>query len=169
ASRGRVLAHPVTEGRSLAGVPAGLDLRDVDHHGHTTRSDEEIGAVRDVVAAGLGREFADDNSAAGPRPVDPQHVLVVAPYNRQVRAIEHALVRSGVRGVRVGTVDRFQGQEAPVVVTSLTTSSAAEAPRGLDFLLSRNRLNVALSRAQVLAVLVMSPALLDSAPRTVDE
>ncbi len=166
AYRGRLHAHPLTAGRRLDGIAAGLYLHDVLHHANTTRSDPEVAAVRGLVETVLGRPFVDLD---GERILSGRDVLVVAPYNRQVRAIDHALRKAGIHGVRVGTVDRFQGQEAPVVIVSLTTSSASEAPRGLDFLLSRNRLNVALSRAQVLAALVMSPALLDSAARTVDE
>jgi uncharacterized protein len=80
---------------------------------------------------------------------------VVAPYNSQVAALRRALPGE----VRVGTVDKFQGQEAPIVIYSLTTSSAADAPRGLEFLYSLNRLNVATSRAQALVILVASPDL----------
>ncbi|MCK9897533.1 TM0106 family RecB-like putative nuclease [Frankia sp. AgB32] len=164
--RGRLRAHPVAATRGVDGVPAGLYLHDVEHEGNGTRSDEEAAAVCAAVRRLVGRTLAD---ATGSRPLTGADVLVVAPYNRQVRAVDRALAEGGLTGVRVGTVDRFQGQEAAVVVTTLTTSSAAEAPRGLDFLLSRNRLNVALSRAQVIAVLVMSPALQDSSPRSVAE
>ncbi|MCM3883629.1 TM0106 family RecB-like putative nuclease [Frankia sp. R82] len=163
---GRLHAHPVAAARAVHGVVPGLHLVDVAHEGATTRCDAEVDAVCALVAGLVGRTFVD---GLRQRPLTPADVLVVAPYNRQVRAIGQALRTAGIAGVRVGTVDRFQGQEAPVVITSLTTSSAAEAPRGLDFLLSRNRLNVALSRAQVMAVLVMSPALLDSAPRSIAE
>ncbi|WP_322767225.1 TM0106 family RecB-like putative nuclease [Frankia sp. Cr1] len=166
AYRGRLHAHPLTAARSVDGIAAGLYLHDVPHHANTTRSDPEVAAVRGLVETVLRRRLVDLD---GERILSGPDVLVVAPYNRQVRAIEHALRTAGIHGVRVGTVDRFQGQEAPVVIVSLTTSSASEAPRGLDFLLSRNRLNVALSRAQVLAALVMSPALLDGTARTVDE
>ncbi|WP_261574895.1 TM0106 family RecB-like putative nuclease [Frankia gtarii] len=166
AYRGLLRSHPIAATRAVADVPAGLYLHDVIHRDNGTRSDEEVSAASAIVRHLMGRMITDD---AGSRPLAGSDVLVVAPYNRQVRAIEHALEAAGLTGVRVGTVDRFQGQEAAVVVTSLTTSSAAESPRGLDFLLSRNRLNVALSRAQVVAVLVMSPALLDSSPRSVEE
>ncbi|WP_261554467.1 TM0106 family RecB-like putative nuclease [Frankia tisae] len=166
AYRGLLRSHPIAATRVVAGVPAGLYLHDVVHRDNGTRSDEEVSAASAIVRHLMGRMIID---GAGSRPLAGSDVLVVAPYNRQVRAIEHALEAAGLTGVRVGTVDRFQGQEAAVVVTSLTTSSAAESPRGLDFLLSRNRLNVALSRAQVAAVLVMSPALLDSSPRSVAE
>ncbi|KDA42920.1 DEAD/DEAH box helicase, partial [Frankia sp. BMG5.23] len=166
AYRGLLHAHPVAGTRAVAGVPAGLYLHDVEHHDNGTRSDEEVAVIRDIVRHLLGRTLVDGGP---PRPLLGSDLLVVAPYNRQVRAVEHALGKAGLPGVRVGTVDRFQGQEAAVVITSLTTSSSAQAPRGLDFLLSRNRLNVAISRAQVAAALVMSPALLDSSPRSVAE
>ncbi len=166
AYRGLLRSHPIAATRALAGVPAGLYLHDVVHADNGTRSDEEVSAVGAVIRQLMNRLIIEGASS---RPLTGADVLVVAPYNRQVRAIERALEAAALPGVRVGTVDRFQGQEAAVVVTSLTTSSADEAPRGLDFLLSRNRLNVALSRAQVAAVLVMSPALLDSSPRSVAE
>jgi uncharacterized protein len=84
-------------------------------------------------------------------------VLIVAPYNNQVR-----LIAGELPGARVGTVDKFQGQEAPVVIYSMTSTSADEAPRGVGFLYDLHRLNVAVSRAQALAVVVMSPLLLDA-------
>jgi hypothetical protein len=92
------------------------------------------------------------------RPIGASDVLVVAPYNNQVAEIRRLLPE----GARVGTVDKFQGQEAPVVIYSMTSSSAATAPRGLDFLFDLHRLNVAISRAEALAVVVLSPALLDA-------
>jgi uncharacterized protein len=85
-----------------------------------------------------------------------QNILIVTPYNAQVSEIANRLP-----GVRVGTVDKFQGQEAPVVIYSLTTSSSEEAPHGMEFLYSLNRLNVATSRARALCLLVGSPHLLE--------
>lgn len=93
---------------------------------------------------------------------DPEDIMVVAPYNLAVREIERAVPG----GVRVGTVDRFQGQEAPVVFYAMTSSTGADAPRGLDFLFAPNRLNVAVSRAQCLAVVVCSPRLMGAACQT---
>src|ERR671927_2010951 len=91
--------------------------------------------------------------------------MVVSPYNAQVRCLREFLPD----GVRVGTVDKFQGQEAAVVFFSMATSSGADAPRNLEFLFSRNRLNVAISRARCLAVLVCSERLLDLKPRSVEQ
>jgi uncharacterized protein len=92
-------------------------------------------------------------------------VLVVAPYNAQIARLAAALPA----GARVGTVDKFQGQQAPVVIYSMAASSAEDAPRGMEFLYSRNRLNVAVSRAQAMAVLIASPALLRAHCRTVEQ
>jgi hypothetical protein len=97
--------------------------------------------------------------------IGPEKVLVVAPYNAQVGLIKAALLS----GARVGTVDKFQGQEAPLVIYSMTSSSADDAPRGVSFLYDLNRLNVAVSRAQALAVVVLSPALLDAPVRTPEQ
>ncbi|SFJ39835.1 uncharacterized protein SAMN05421835_10586 [Amycolatopsis sacchari] len=163
---GRLHAHPSTAERGIDGVASGLHLLEVDHRGNTTRSVEEAAAVVDLVSALHGRKWTDHD---GVRPLDDEDILVVAPYNMQVRVVARALERAGHPGVRVGTVDRFQGQEAPVVIATMTSSSAVDLPRGLDFLLSRNRLNVALSRAQAVAVLVCSPHLVEADIRTVDQ
>ena len=105
------------------------------------------------------------DSAGKTRRIRLDEILVVTPYNAQVRALADRLPD----GVRVGTVDKFQGQEAAVVFFSMATSSGAELPRNLEFLFSRNRLNVAISRAQCLAVLVASPGLLRIRCRTVEQ
>ena len=96
-------------------------------------------------------------------------VLIVAPYNAQVDLIRQMLDKAGLNEVAVGTVDKFQGREAMVVIVSLAASSALDAPRGLDFLLDRNRLNVALSRAKANCYLVYSPALTKSRFRNIEE
>ena len=99
------------------------------------------------------------------RPLTPADILVVAPYNMQVRCLRERLPA----GVEVGTVDKFQGREAPVVFFSMASSSGDDIPRGLEFLFSRNRLNVAISRARALAVLVCSPKLLEARCHRVDQ
>jgi uncharacterized protein len=120
--------------------------------------------VVETVQALVGRGWTDRKGAT--RSLGPDDVLIVAPYNAQVaeigRQLEEALGRRG----RVGTVDKFQGQEAPVAIYSMATSSPEEAPRDVEFLYSANRLNVAMSRARGLAVLVCNPALLQVACRT---
>src|SRR5690606_31434489 len=104
------------------------------------------------------------------RPLTAADVMVVAPYNDQVRLLRDVLDRDPrTRGTRVGTVDKFQGQQAAVVMFSMATSSAAEMSRTADFLFSRNRLNVAISRARCLAYVVCTDQLLDSRARTVED
>ncbi|WP_290062272.1 TM0106 family RecB-like putative nuclease [Amycolatopsis solani] len=163
---GRLHAHPSAAGRSLEGVDAGLYVAEADHAGNTTRSVEEAAVVTAIVADLHGRAWTDHGTT---RPLGDADIVVVAPYNLQARTVTRALEEAGFPGVRVGTVDRFQGQEAPVVITTMTSSSAVDLPRGLDFLLSRNRLNVALSRAQALAILVCSPRLVEADIRTVEQ
>jgi uncharacterized protein len=134
----------------------GLCFVPVEHRGNTNRSDEEIDAVAAIVERllrpGTGRFRRKNGSEEA---LGASDILVVAPYNAQVAALRQRLPAD----VRVGTVDKFQGKEAPIVIYSLTTSSAADAPRGLEFLYSLNRLNVATSRAQALVILVASPEL----------
>lgn len=104
--------------------------------------------------------FTDRTGAQ--RPLTAFDVLVVAPYNSQVAALRRALPAQ----ILVGTVDKFQGKQAPIVIYSMATSSSQEAPRGLEFLYSLNRLNVAISRAHALAVIVASPMLTRTACQT---
>ena len=127
-----------------------------------------------VVAELLERRLEDGSSS---RSLTTDDILVVCPYNAHVRAVEAALVERGIRRVRVGTVDRFQGREAPVVVASLCAppsqndedeDSVASGGRGVAFVLDVRRLNVALSRAQCLAVLVAAPDLADGAASSLD-
>lgn len=158
---GRLRSHPTAQ-RSIDGFSPGLYLASVEHSGNTTRSVEEAAQVVSVIADLHGRTWQG-------RPLTDEDFLVVAPYNLQARTVAGTLADAGFGDVRVGTVDRFQGQEAPVVVTTMTSSAAIDLPRGLDFLLSRNRLNVALSRAQSVAVLVCSPRLLEADIRTVEQ
>jgi uncharacterized protein len=143
----------------LAGV--GLRVLSVVHEGCSQESEDEAVAIaaacRELLADGT---VTDDAGVA--RRLVPADILVVAPYNLAVRRVKAHVPD----GVRVGTVDRFQGQEAPVVFFAMTCSSGEDVPRGLDFLFDRNRLNVAVSRAQCLAVLVHAPRLLDADCRT---
>ncbi|OLR92475.1 TM0106 family RecB-like putative nuclease [Actinokineospora bangkokensis] len=163
---GLLQSHPTAAGRAIEGIPQGLYAHTVEHEGNTTRSVEEAREVVRVIDSLVGRSW-DDRGAV--RPLTAADVLVVAPYNLQQRVVSQALAEAGHGEARVGTVDRFQGQEAPVVIATMTSSSATDLPRGLDFLLSRNRLNVALSRAQALAVLVCSPRLVEADIRTIPQ
>jgi len=155
---GRLDAEEATRARALE-AGNGLRFVGVPHSGNRQRSTEEAEWIADEIERLLGSGFTD---GARTRALGVEDMLVVAPYNMQVRALRAALPG----GVRVGTVDKFQGQEAPVVFFSMTSSSGDEVPRGLEFLFSRNRFNVAISRAQCLAYVVASPALLVADAKT---
>jgi uncharacterized protein len=141
----------------------GAGMRAVVHLGRSQVSPEEIGAIEAHVAALSGASYRDRDG--NERLIGHADILVVAPYNAQVNALRSHLPAS----VRVGTVDRFQGQEAPVCLVSMTTSSGEELPRDIAFLLSLNRINVAVSRAQASVVVFASPLLLETTCRTVEE
>ncbi|WP_315095382.1 TM0106 family RecB-like putative nuclease [uncultured Cellulomonas sp.] len=156
----RLAAMPHTAHRALEGVEPGLRTIVVEHEGNAVSSPEEAAVVVDQVRDLLGRRWTD-----GPdRPLEGQDILVVAPFNAQVWTVRRALETAGIAGVRVGTVDRFQGQEAAVVLVTTCASSADDVPRGMEFLLNRNRLNVAVSRAQWCAIIVRSAHLTDYLP-----
>lgn len=142
---------------------AGLWWHPVAHEVNRHWSLEEIDAVAALVDRLLvpGAQWIDGEGAA--HALAPADILVVAPYNAHVSRLAERLAD---RGVRVGTVDKFQGQEAPVVVFAMAASTPADAPRGMDFLYSRHRLNVATSRARCAAIVVASPALLEPECRT---
>ncbi len=142
---------------------AGLAFVPVIHEGNTQTSIEEVEKISTLVERLASCEVTGiDGRVSGRLGLDG--ILVVAPYNMQVRALRRALPDE----VRVGTVDRFQGQEAPVVVISMCASDASHSPRGLNFLLDPNRLNVALSRARSLAVVVGNPGLVCARARTIE-
>jgi predicted RecB family nuclease len=151
--------------RELAGIVPGLHAVPVRHSFNSTSSPEEADRIVEIVRDLLGRSWTDETST---RAVTESNIIVVAPYNAQVELIRERLAEAGLAGVPVGTVDKFQGQEAAVAVISLAASSAEEVPRGLEFLLLANRLNVAISRAQWAAYLVYSPALTEFLPGNFD-
>lgn len=135
---------------------AGIRWWPVEHQGNQNESPEEVAAVKDLFAMLLDGKAQWTDSAGTTRHLGIGDILVVAPYNAQVRALIAALPD----GAKVGTVDKFQGQEAPVSIYSMTSSTPEDAPRGMEFLYSLNRLNVATSRANSVAIVVASPALL---------
>ena len=163
---GQLASASGTEQRSIGGVDAGVHIVSMRHRGNATQSLEEAVEVVRIVRELLGREFIDLNPDAMPRPLVESDFIVVAPYNAQKQLVLDTLAAAGFGGVPVGTVDNFQGKEAVVSITTLAASSGRDAPRGPEFLLLQNRLNVAISRAQVAAFLIHSPALLDDLPRT---
>ena len=175
AYEGRLHAHPDALERHVsgAGLP-GLHWHPVDHRGNATSSPEEaaevVRLVREALRGRLSEPGAESGaeSGAAPRSLDESDVIVVAPYNAQVECVSAALAASGLTRVRVGTVDKFQGQEAVIAIVTLAASSADDVPRGLEFLLMRNRLNVAISRAQWAAHLVSSSRLGDGLPSSAE-
>ena len=135
----------------------------MDHDGNRNSSTEEVEVVANLVAklTAPGVQWIDGEGNAAQ--MTSEDVLVVAPYNAHVSRLAERLVGTGVS---VGTVDKFQGQEAPVVIYSMATSRPEDAPRGMEFLYSLNRLNVATSRARCTAFIVASPRLFEPECRT---
>ena len=162
---GRLHSQPGREFLALQGRPplsgTGMRFISVPHEGHSSDAPEEAAAIAELVDKLLAAGAAWTDASSQTKPLTAEDVLMITPYNAQVRALS-----AGLPGYRVGTVDKFQGQEAPISVYSMATSSSDEAPRGLEFLYSLNRLNVATSRAQCLAVVVASPRLLSVRCRT---
>ncbi|WP_100812008.1 TM0106 family RecB-like putative nuclease [Microbacterium sp. BR1] len=169
---GRLASHPSAALRSIDGVEPGLHCVPIPHHGNATASVEEAASVVELVSGLIGSTWTDLNRDGGearvapPRPLTADDIIIVTPYNAQAATVLAALAAAQLPPVRVGTVDKFQGQEAAVSIVSLAASSGRDAPRGLEFLLLANRLNVAISRAEVAAFLVYSPGLLDDLPHT---
>lgn len=139
-------AHPLLR-------PAGIVHAAIEHQGCSQRSEPEAQLVKALYESALQQRYTDKQG--NEHSVTAQNILVVAPYNVQVNLLKRTLPE----GARVGTVDKFQGQEAEIVIVSMTTSSEADLPRHIEFLYSKNRLNVAVSRAKCLAVVVANPAL----------
>jgi uncharacterized protein len=138
------------------------------HEGCSTESLEEAQLVAGQIDRLLGTPWVDQHSVTNPLTV--RDFMVVAPYNDQVALLRETLdADPRTRGVPVGTVDKFQGREAAVVFFTMTTSSSDFMPRSAEFLFSRNRLNVAISRARRLAFLVCTEELLNSRARTIEE
>ena len=150
----------------------GLFYAPLEHAGNSSSSPEEADeVVRTILLLRQYGEVVDSlprENAGVARPLTDRDVIVVTPYNAQRRLIRQRLLNAGL-DVRVGTVDKFQGEEAPVVFYSLATSSGDDIPRNVGFLFERNRFNVAISRARAMSVLVCSPRLLDISCRTTEE
>jgi len=158
---GRLTSRAGLEQQRIIGADrlpgAGLAFVGVEHDGNKNWSSEEIDIVADLVAR-LTNGATWRNSSGRELPIVGNDVLVVAPYNAHVTRLAERLASTGAR---VGTVDKFQGQEAPVVIYSMATSRPEDAPRGMEFLYSLNRLNVATSRARCVAIVVASPRLFE--------
>ena len=165
---GQLKSHESAQQRSLmlrdTDLPdEGIVMIGAEHVNCSQKSVEEGQILESRYLELLGQNFRDKDGST--RPIDMQDILVVTPYNVQVNYLRNLLPE----GARVGTVDKFQGQEAAIVLISMVTSSAKDLPRNFEFLYSRNRLNVALSRAQCLAVVIASPKLLDVPCKTIEQ
>jgi uncharacterized protein len=167
---GRLKAHPDCARQTLllgAGAhsllkPHGLRMVAMHHEGRAQICPEEVALAAELVGSLIGQSYVDRAGKEGT--IGLSNILVVAPYNLQVNALKAALPD----GARVGTVDKFQGQEAEVVIVSLATSTPDDLPRHVDFFYSKNRLNVAISRARTLAVVLANPKLLELDAKSVE-
>jgi len=155
---GRLQSEVLTHSRVIEGHPwlsgAGLWFVPVKHEGNRNSCSEEVDVVARIVEGLLKPDVRWFRSQGNSSPTKEEDILIVAPYNAQVADLAARLPR-----MRIGTVDKFQGQEAPVVIYSLTTSAPEEAPRGMEFLYSLSRLNVATSRAKTAVIIVGNPRL----------
>jgi superfamily I DNA and/or RNA helicase len=164
---GRLTSLPGLEKQLVGGnTPfdgAGLFYVPVDHRGNQNKSPEEVNAVANIVTKLLA-SGTWINAKGETNSLQKEDILIVAPYNAQVASLLEKLP-----GMRIGTVDKFQGQEAPVVIYSMTASTVDDAPKGMSFLFNSNRLNVATSRAKSVCILVASPKLLEPACNTIEQ
>jgi uncharacterized protein len=160
---GRLEPEPSLARQALAGVPpatgTGIRWRPVEHDGDATESIEEAEVIAGLVRELLHAEARWTDREGASHAIGLEDIVIVAPYNAHVERIAKAIADAGHPGARVGTVDRFQGQEAPISIYAMATSTPELAPRGMEFLYSMNRLNVATSRARCAAIVVASPAL----------
>jgi uncharacterized protein len=164
---GRLTSHESCA-RQNTEFGTGLRWLEAHHSECSTESPEEAAIVLAQVSAMVGTSWVNQRGESAA--LRAQDFMVVAPYNDQVNLLRETFDRTpGLRQVQVGTVDKFQGREAPVVFFTMTTSSGEDMPRGPEFLFSRNRLNVAVSRARCLAYLVCTESLLNSRARTIEE
>src|SRR5438552_15857792 len=154
APRSGLNLQKITGPTSFAG--SGLWIAPVIHEGNQNSSDEEVDKVGEIVHQFLQPGVGWTDMYGATHPLRVNDVLIVSPYNAQVYKLIQRLP-----GARIGTVDKFQGQEAPVVIYSMATSSPEDAPRGMEFLYSANRFNVATSRARCACILVINPRLLE--------
>ena len=148
--------------RNLEGTQPGLHIVEVDHIDNTVTSIEEADELLARIPTLIGKAWTPVTSKGQPdtpRPLVETDILVVTGYNAQVRYLKSRLRKAGFGDIKVGTFDKFQGQEAPIVFVSMATSSSEDLPRGIEFLLSPNRLNVAISRAQWACFVLRSPQL----------
>jgi uncharacterized protein len=167
---GRLRSHPQTADQriktkgGLVSKEAGIVFIPVEHEGNTQGSEEEADVIEQIVDELVGCPVWD-TKLTNPRQLTMADILLVAPFNMQVRLLRKRLGPEA----QVGSVDKFQGQEAHVVIVSMCSSTLEDSPRGADFLLEPNRLNVAISRAKSVVIVVASPDLVEGRRRTIRE
>ncbi len=145
---------------------SGIHYIEMNHKNNVQTSIEEFEEIRDLMKEMIGLEFDDKGKK---RKLSVDDFLIISPYNTQVNLLISKLEESKIKNPRVGTIDKFQGQEAPVTIISMTSSDSDSLPRNKEFFFSRNRLNVAISRAQVASIILFNPNLLDSSPKNLDQ
>ncbi|POH59510.1 TM0106 family RecB-like putative nuclease [Arthrobacter glacialis] len=165
---GKLSAAPAASQRHLTGRAPGVEtvfVAQAPDSGKDNKqsSPEEAAEVAAQAKAHLGLLWTPGEGQT-PRPLVQEDILVVAAYNAQVHLVRGVLDAAALTGVKVGTVDKFQGQEAPVVLVTMACADPTGAPRGMEFLLNRNRINVAVSRGQWRAVIIRSPELSNFMP-----
>ena len=156
----------------LGGPGVGLSWVPMTHEGRSTSSIEEAARTHELILELLGQEFIDRDGNVTTLEARPEHFMIVVPFNDQKRVVRDVLAsdpRTEGLAQSVGTVDKFQGRQAAVVIYSMTCSSGLDAPRGVGFLFSRERFNVALSRAKAHAFVLCTQDLLDTHAMTVDQ
>lgn len=163
---GRLHSHPDCANQAID-VPGdhnayGIVFHGIEHDGNIQDSEEEVEQVLEVYKELLGRLYTDKYGIT--KPLELSDFLFIAPYNAQVRALERRLPA----GARVGSVDKFQGQEPPVCILSLCSSFGEYGSRGIGFILNQNRINVAISRAQCIAVVVADPRIATTSPSSIE-
>jgi uncharacterized protein len=160
--------YPTENPNDLLNLEAGIVYLPIEHEGNSQASDEEATEIVEQARACLDRTFTAKDGTT--RPITWADILFVAPYNHQVNKLREALIQlPGGSQAKIGSVDKFQGQEAPIVFLSMCASDANVSPRGMDFLLDKHRINVAVSRAQSLVVIVASPKLAQSQAGNIEQ
>jgi superfamily I DNA and/or RNA helicase len=165
---GRLRSKEGLENQKLAGNTlfkgSGLFHVLVDHISNQSQSKEEVAVIKKIVDHLLSENITWIDRDGNSTRLQQRDILIIAPYNAQVSALQEALP-----GFTIGTVDKFQGQEAPVVIYSITSSSSEDAPRGMSFLYNPNRMNVATSRAKCISILVSAPKIFEVECNTIEQ
>ena len=156
----------VVESRSIEGIRNGVYFSEVTHQDCQKESGQEAAEICRIIRSFVGMNYTEGEDAE--RLITEKDVIVLAPYGDQVSRIKEELYQKRIKGVKVGTVDKFQGKEAPIAVYSMTSSTPEDIPTGrYEFIFSPNRLNVAVSRAKCVAVIVASPDLVNTQPKSI--